>query len=127
MRWYFNSQPREGGWLWYMIRFAASLDFNSQPREGGWQRHEITVDDLVAISTHSRAKAAGFEPKVLAFAKNISTHSRAKAAGIKIINTLKAISDFNSQPREGGWLAHVIFLYLVKLKFQLTAARRRLV
>ena len=33
----FNSQPREGGWVEPIPRFAAAGDFNSQPREGGWK------------------------------------------------------------------------------------------
>ena len=64
---------------------------------------------LMCISTHSRAKAAGFEPKVLAFAKNISTHSRAKAAGLELFSNVISIFDFNSQPREGGWLNKLTF------------------
>ena len=37
-----------------------------------------------AISTHSRAKAAGNYYRMTDFALSISTHSRAKAAGPKI-------------------------------------------
>ena len=77
---YFNSQPREGGWLdkhcavltakifqltaarrrlALKVYFAGIIQhFNSQPREGGWA---ILCEQRYyrAISTHSRAKAAG--------------------------------------------------------------------
>ena len=78
---------------------------------------------------------------------DISTHSRAKAAGTSIARIQPALSNFNSQPREGGWTC----IYtpfptgrhfnsqpreggwdinalpsFVRPSFQLTAARRRL-
>ena len=102
----------------------ASHYFNSQPREGGWKTgcHDKGV---CAISTHSRAKAAGhFRPqqtfdcyifqltaarrrlvvgkRFAAQESMISTHSRAKAAG-----------RFLSRRKRHQ-------------QFQLTAARRRL-
>ena len=56
----FNSQPREGGWLYLRNAKQPIGDFNSQPREGGWKvlRPSIYSDK---ISTHSRAKAAGLQ------------------------------------------------------------------
>ena len=55
---YFNSQPREGGWIDGQRRGDGRPHFNSQPREGGWA---IGYDNFIKmwISTHSRAKAAG--------------------------------------------------------------------
>ncbi len=76
-------------------------NFNSQPREGGWLTRRL-IQLLQQISTHSRAKAAGYEQAEKQKAERISTHSRAKAAG-KMLRGLSA------------WV-----------KFQLTAARRRL-
>ena len=77
-------------------------NFNSQPREGGWVS-TFLLSTLFIISTHSRAKAAGYVSWLPEKAFEISTHSRAKAAGkffhLWHFNT----PDFNSQPREGGW------------------------
>ena len=58
-------------------------------------------------------------------AQVVSTHSRPKAAGLCCWYSLKRLFCFNSQPPEGGWEE----FYKNKpqnLKFQLTAARRRL-
>ena len=122
---HFNSQPREGGWAHAHTGARARRDFNSQPREGGWEgcTQHPAIDKR--ISTHSRAKAAGYlflvdgdavfqltaarrrlVPKRLspeAFS-HISTHSRAKAAGSNSKRTNSRLMHFNSQPREGGWL-----------------------
>ena len=76
--------------------------FNSQPPEGGWfDRHRRTDQDKV--STHSRPKAAGFPHGDAICRYAVSTHSRPKAAG-KLNSLIKQY-----------------------IKFQLTAARRRLV
>ncbi len=78
---HFNSQPREGGWRGKNPAHQPAEYFNSQPREGGWLDNFINTPMRGAISTHSRAKAAGSAP----------------------ICRLPASTDFNSQPREGGW------------------------
>ena len=78
----FNSQPREGGWSPCQSFSVAGLSFNSQPREGGW----LPVFGLfshTAVSTHSRAKAAGTPFAIRRLTVEVSTHSRAKAAGKK--------------------------------------------
>ena len=54
----FNSQPPEGGWLEPVARAVYIIGFNSQPPEGGWDGRLIAVV-LIAVSTHSRPKAAG--------------------------------------------------------------------
>ena len=55
----------------------------------------------------------------------ISTHSRAKAAGFGRYVDYRFVLDFNSQPREGGW-RHMSRRPCRGRAFQLTAARRRL-
>ena len=55
------------------------------------------------ISTHSRAKAAGWAFCFSFSMFIISTHSRAKAAGKAMHNLGRMPINFNSQPREGGW------------------------
>ena len=56
----------------------------------------------------------------------VSTHSRPKAAGFFPFGILERLAGFNSQPPEGGWLGHRK-MDVDGWKFQLTAARRRLV
>ena len=126
---------------------AYQRDFNSQPREGGWKTgcHDKgvcaisthsrakaagTLDDkgefVECISTHSRAKAAGSTSMPIESGISISTHSRAKAAGSTQPIPQAICEHFNSQPREGGWPIHDHRVMLFT-RFQLTAARRRLV
>ena len=79
-----------------------------------------------SVSTHSRPKAAGFVG-CFGFGKKskVSTHSRPKAAGGAPSEDVSAVSGFNTQPPEGGW----VFRFLepdMHILFQHTAARRRL-
>ena len=98
----FNTQPPEGGWSIGRRLGIGQCSFNTQPPEGGWKNMEKPAL-LRAVSTHSRPKAAG---KVKW--KNWPFHF-----------------GFNTQPPEGGWInARSAFINL--LKFQHTAARRRL-
>ena len=167
---YFNSQPREGGWLLLVFRLVSLRHFNSQPREGGWwtcwrmsrwaflfqltaarRRLESRSFRLPAMKSFQLTAArrrlvfpdfaenikglfqltaarrrlepyfiyvGGAEIFQLTAARrrlalpnryhkqsaSISTHSRAKAAGQFTITGLCCLPDFNSQPREGGWL-----------------------
>ncbi len=55
----------------------------------------------------------------------VSTHSRPKAAGPWPKPPIKSKLSFNTQPPEGGWLS-ISLLIQKDLKFQHTAARRRL-
>ena len=56
---------------------------------------------------------------------SVSTHSRPKAAGKKTRCLLVWRGCFNTQPPEGGW-HRVMREFMTRLKFQHTAARRRL-
>ena len=99
----FNSQPREGGWRQTSCHRPRRSHFNSQPREGGWaalwlQCLNVALFQLTAA--RRRLDDDGKYPKGL---EPISTHSRAKAAGLADI------------PER------------IRIEFQLTAARRRLV
>ena len=58
----------------------AATGFNSQPREGGWLPRHLALLH-VAVSTRSRAKAAGENNPLDLLASVVSTRSRAKAAG----------------------------------------------
>ena len=57
----------------------------------------------IAVSTHSRLKAAGKRQVRPKQPKNVSTHSRLKAAGKGFISCPPATWRFNTQPPEGGW------------------------
>ena len=74
---------------------------HSRPKAAGDSL--ISLDWIVKVSTHSRPKAAGTLPKGERYGYLVSTHSRPKAAGTM----------------QSTWI--------VLQKFQLTAARRRLV
>ena len=102
---------------------------------------------IIAVSTHSRPKAAGALDDFVNAGTYVSTHSRPKAAGderdVEALSTLMfqltaarrrldtarergtPIDSFNSQPPEGGWMMSDKYL-LKAMMFQLTAARRRL-
>ena len=54
--------------------------FNTQPPEGGWVCRDVGGYQ-VAVSTHSRLKAAGRGPTGNQALRLVSTHSRLKAAG----------------------------------------------
>ena len=56
---------------------------------------------------------------------DVSTHSRAKAAADFFLNLGKEFGGFNTQPREGGCTGTADNIADL-LKFQHTAARRRL-
>ena len=43
-----------------MDKLCKPFDFNSQPREGGWLVIIMPMVFAPGISTHSRAKAAGY-------------------------------------------------------------------
>ena len=120
----FNTQPPEGGWLLRNIQFphhrvsthsrpkAAGTvckqtlnnkkGFNTQPPEGGWTYGFITGYNYI-----------------------VSTHSRPKAAGWWRLISETYLRRFNTQPPEGGWWTYYS-LFSVWVRFQHTAARRRL-
>ena len=59
---------------------------------------------MFKVSTHSRLKAAGFEPTVrVSSVIKVSTHSRLKAAGSRWTTEATPSTGFNTQPPEGGW------------------------
>ena len=97
----FNTQPPEGGWR--RPRFAwQKIGFNTQPPEGGWSGSFDKVLPL-AVSTHSRPKAAGKKIEELTGIRRVSTHSRPKAAGSPARMAVSIANSFNTQPPEGGW------------------------
>ena len=80
---------------------------------------------VVMVSTHSRPKAAGFMRRNQNNELQVSTHSRPKAAGYLMFCNRFFFVCFNTQPPEGGWMPFEHQSVII-LKFQHTAARRRL-
>ena len=79
----------------------------------------------MAVSTHSRPKAAGKTGASSRAYLAVSTHSRPKAAGVSVKRLTSCMTSFNTQPPEGGWL-DCSDVAALKNRFQHTAARRRL-
>ena len=126
----FNTQPPEGGWPVRRKADRPWRGFNTQPPEGGWTPYGVNTERLVAVSTHSRLKAAGGGGGTAGRIKHVSTHSRLKAAGWRLTirdnritvsthSRLKAagmrvsygwliLACFNAQPPEGGWSVTII-------------------
>ena len=77
--------------------------FNSQPREGGWGHNGIASDSSM-ISTHSRAKAAGYCPLICICAKCHFNSQPREGGWLYNFGINAALVYFNSQPREGGWV-----------------------
>ena len=81
---------------------------------------------LIRVSTHSRPKAAGLV-FIDWFGFRICFNSQPPEGGWMAVPADAAdVRRFNSQPPEGGW-ADAEELRLWFYRFQLTAARRRLV
>ena len=106
-------------------RRTARRCFNSQPPEGGCTHSIDLMRNIVAVSTHSRSKAAALCRHHRQHRMAVSTHSRSKAAARWCGLWRRCMYRFNSQPLEGGCPHHIGCL-ACPIKFQLTAARRRL-
>ena len=76
--------------------------FNTQPPEGGWDR-DNDYNVAIAVSTHSRPKAAGRRHRFDFFGVCVSTHSRPKAAGSGFYprRTINQVST-HSRPKAAG-------------------------
>ena len=80
---------------------------------------------IIRVSTHSRPKAAARSALHCLRCNMVSTHSRPKAAAVTFRQLLPSLPRFNTQPPEGGCCSS-IFKHSSSVKFQHTAARRRL-
>ena len=65
-------------------QYRPRLRFNTQPRGGGCLKYVLFVLDY-NVSTHSRAEAAANTDESDIFINVVSTHSRAEAAAEKIL------------------------------------------
>ena len=75
--------------------------FNTQPPEGGCKTKSV-IGARLAVSTHSRPKAAARSQLYTNSRDIVSTHSRPKAAAGRRGFLLPFIKCFNTQPPEGG-------------------------
>ena len=107
------------GWIknYYLV------STHSRPKAAGTVR--FSVFTVSRVSTHSRPKAAGNDKIIPNLPIPVSTHSRPKVAGFTFFTTSHR-NGFNTQPPEGGWLLGIKGVF-IKIGFQHTAARRRLV
>ena len=83
-------------------RRTARRCFNSQPPEGGCTHSIDLMRNIVAVSTHSRSKAAALCRHHRQHRMAVSTHSRSKAAARWCGIWRRCMYRFNSQPLEGG-------------------------
>ena len=143
----FNSQPPEGGCDIFFWISATSVRFNSQPPEGGCLSDKDKPSSGGKVSTHSRPKAAAggsvkggsckefqltaarrrlpITPVSMVVGTAVSTHSRPKAAAcIGVYLPCNVLVSTHSRPKAAASVA--ADAYRVSLRFQLTAARRRL-
>ena len=104
--WYqsgFNTQPPEGGWHRPPSPLSLIGCFNTQPPEGGWRPGCCAKNRTVRFNT---------QPP--------------EGGWIHEMRKQQIKKGFNTQPPEGGW-KYTKSAYNRHLKFQHTAARRRLV
>jgi len=97
--------------------------FNTQPRRGGC--YNIVTYHLcaIAVSTHSRAKAAAGNRLIVIKLDKVSTHSRAKAAAFGMVGIhLDTGVSTHSHPKVAAYYRHIFLLQ--DLVFQHTATRR---
>ena len=122
----FNTQPPEGGWPTFCELLTAIRWFQHTAAR---RRLAIAFDFpcMNPVFQHTAARRRLESPQNLMYdGYVVSTHSRPKAAGVAMAARQSAILGFNTQPPEGGWSLYCWSLPAT-IRFQHTAARRRLV
>ena len=124
----FNTQPPEGGWLFWSDLGAGwdDVSTHSRPKAAGSISGQRNVSERAFQHTAARRRLGTIWRNV-GKVIDVSTHSRPKAAGQAKAAAFKSISGFNTQPPEGGWLQQSLPIIPWMGGFQHTAARRRLV
>ena len=118
-----HSRPKAAGQTGQSWQDVVYVSTHSRPKAAG--SASCLAQYKRQVSTHSRPKAAGARPPPSSQYRAVSTHSRPKAAGPVGCTALPRRLRFNTQPPEGGW-DKSCKMETVKLRFQHTAARRRL-
>ena len=89
--------------VWFLaLAMLGAACFNTQPPEGGWAAR-LGIDNTPNVSTHSRPKAAGPQPRQRHTANRFQhTAARRRLVPRTTARVLLAFC-FNTQPPEGGW------------------------
>ena len=107
----FNTQPPEGGWTTLRLPEPDQTRFQhtaARRRLAAW----INRRGYRLRFQHTAARRRlGLWLTVNTIGSAVSTHSRPKAAGFRPIRLFPARQSFNTQPPEGGWLAHIASRY----------------
>ena len=88
---------------------AEGLMFQHTAARRRLQQISLKLTPDVAVSTHSRPKAAAGVDLDKAVSSFVSTHSRPKAAALFFFLLLCYVSSFNTQPPEGGCTQSIVY------------------
>ena len=98
-----HSRPKAAGAA-RIETLETEMRFNTQPPEGGWLPL-VQVNRLLTKFQHTAARRRlGFSILTNTFNVAVSTHSRPKAAGRHLRLLANRPLSFNTQPPEGGWV-----------------------
>ena len=78
----FNTQPPEGGWALACVLQYKLQSFNTQPPEGGWGQFWGGAFPICEFQHTAARRRLDTAMSLLTTALAVSTHSRPKAAGI---------------------------------------------
>ena len=120
-----HSRPKAAGWPIPAKPCGFGVSTHSRPKAAGIFANSLLKAIYLFQLTAARRRLAMPLQGIRSFLK-VSTHSRPKAAGKQHLVAFSWRLRFNSQPPEGGWLACKHRCRCLR-RFQLTAARRRLV
>ena len=99
----FNSQPPEGGWFLPSFRTVFPRLFQLTAARRRLVAEKRTTSSCMAVSTHSRPKAAGIRIERDNDKITVSTHSRPKAAGRRANQVARAVAvSTHSRPKAAG-------------------------
>ncbi len=104
----FNSQPPEGGWFLPSFRTVFPRLFQLTAARRRLVAEKRTTSSCMAVSTHSRPKAAGIRIERDNDKITVSTHSRPKAAGRRANQVARAVAvSTHSRPKAAGLLVGI--------------------
>ena len=95
--------------------FMASLAVSTHSRPKAAAFFCVLEISTSPVSTHSRPKAAAKKGFSLAQLSQVSTHSRPKAAATEDLGARRLASGFNTQPPEGGCSLYKKMIKISKL------------
>ena len=120
----FNTQPRGGGCLNVIVVPPLFYMFQHTAARRRLPRIPINPNHRTSFNTQPRGGGCAFYFYYFIWYP-VSTHSRAEAAALKLLKASTTLRCFNTQPRGGG-CQYAAIGKLEFVKFQHTAARRRL-